>query len=84
MNNNIENKPHIDVVERPAISVKNVSKQFTIPHEKNNTLKGAFINFFKRNTYEQFYALKDVSFEVKKGEFFGILGKDPGGRLHSQ
>jgi ABC-type polysaccharide/polyol phosphate transport system ATPase subunit len=64
----------------PAISVKNVCKQFTIPHEKNNTLKGAFINFFKRNTYEKFYALKDISFEVKKGEFFGILGRNGSGK----
>ena len=63
-----------------AISVKNVSKQFVIPHEKTNTLKGAFINLFRKNTYEKFYALKDVSFEVKKGEFFGILGRNGSGK----
>jgi ABC-2 type transport system ATP-binding protein len=63
-----------------AISVKNVSKRFTIPHEKTNSLKGAFINIFRKNTYEKFYALKDVSFEVKKGEFFGILGRNGSGK----
>src|ERR1035437_8050289 len=63
-----------------AISVKNVSKQFIIPHEKTDTLKGAFINIFRMNTYEKFYALKDVSFEVKKGEFFGILGRNGSGK----
>jgi ABC-type polysaccharide/polyol phosphate transport system ATPase subunit len=63
-----------------AISIKNVSKQFSIPHEKTNTLKSAFVNLFHRNTYETFYALKDVSFEVKKGEFFGILGRNGSGK----
>jgi ABC-2 type transport system ATP-binding protein len=63
-----------------AISVKNVSKQFSIPHEKISSIKIAFINLFKKNTYESFYALKDVSFEVKKGEFFGILGRNGSGK----
>jgi len=56
-----------------AITVENVFKQFTIPHERTNTLKGAFVNILRKKTYESFYALKNVSFEVKKGEFFGIL-----------
>ena len=64
----------------PAITVKNISKRFTIPHEKTDSLKGAFVNVFRKNTYEKFYALKDVSFEVKKGEFFGILGRNGSGK----
>lgn len=63
-----------------AISVKNVSKTFSIPHESINTLKGAFVNIFRKNTYEKFNALDDVSFEVKKGEFFGILGRNGSGK----
>ena len=63
-----------------AISVKNVSKQFSIPHEKISSIKIAFINLFKKNTSETFYALKDVSFEVKRGEFFGILGRNGSGK----
>jgi ABC-2 type transport system ATP-binding protein len=63
-----------------AISVKNVSKQFSIPHEKISSIKLAFVNLFKKNTSEDFYALKDVSFEVKKGEFFGILGRNGSGK----
>jgi lipopolysaccharide transport system ATP-binding protein len=63
-----------------AISVKNVSKQFSIPHEKISSIKLAFVNLFKKNSSEDFYALKDVSFEVKKGEFFGILGRNGSGK----
>ena len=64
----------------PAISAKNISKEFRIPHEKITTLRSAFVNIFKKNNYETFYALKDVSFEVKKGEFFGILGRNGSGK----
>ncbi|MCX6752832.1 MAG: glycosyltransferase [Candidatus Nomurabacteria bacterium] len=63
-----------------AICVKNISKEFIIPHERVNTLKSAFINLFNKKTYDSFYALKDVSFEVKKGEFFGILGRNGSGK----
>jgi len=63
-----------------AISVKNVSKQFSIPHERISSIKIAFINMFRKNTYESFFALKDVSFEVKKGEFFGIIGRNGSGK----
>jgi ABC-type polysaccharide/polyol phosphate transport system ATPase subunit len=63
-----------------AISVKNVSKQFSIPHERISTISGAFVNMFKKNAHETFYALKDISFEVKKGEFFGILGRNGSGK----
>ena len=59
-----------------AIQVNNVSKTFRIPHEKISSLRGAFVNAFKSHGYEEFQALDDVSFEVKKGEFFGIIGRN--------
>jgi len=63
-----------------AIQVNNVSKKFRIPHEKINSVRGAFINVFRKKTYEEFQALDDVSFEVKKGEFFGIIGRNGSGK----
>lgn len=63
-----------------AIKVKDLSKTFKIPHEKNNTVRSVFVNIFKRNGYEEFKALDDVSFEVKKGEFFGIIGRNGSGK----
>lgn len=64
-----------------AISVSGISKTFKIPHEKVTSLRGAAVGVFKRKGgYEEFKALDDVSFEVKKGEFFGIIGRNGSGK----
>ena len=65
-----------------AISVQGVSKTFKIPHEKVSSIRGAVTGIFWDKSYEEFKVypvaivnvtgtLDDVSFEVKKGEFFG-------------
>jgi ABC-2 type transport system ATP-binding protein len=64
-----------------AIKVENVSKVFKIPHEKVSSLRGAFASALTRSgKSEEFKALDDVSFEVKKGEFFGIIGRNGSGK----
>ncbi len=65
-----------------AIKVTNVSKSFKLPHDKQNSIKGGLISLVKngKRTYEKQEVLKDISFEIKKGEFFGIVGKNGGGK----
>jgi ABC-2 type transport system ATP-binding protein len=64
-----------------AIRVANVSKTFRLPHEKNTSIKSAVVNFYhQKRTYETQQVLEDVSFEINKGEFFGIVGKNGSGK----
>lgn len=65
--------------EEAAIKVSHVSKNFKLPHDQQNSIKGRLINFSKQG-YEVQHTLKDISFEVKKGEFFGIVGRNGSGK----
>jgi ABC-type polysaccharide/polyol phosphate transport system ATPase subunit len=68
--------------EEIAIKVDGVSKDFRLPHEKTSSLKGALINLFRggKSSYEVQKALQDISFDIKKGEFFGIVGRNGSGK----
>jgi ABC-type polysaccharide/polyol phosphate transport system ATPase subunit len=63
----------------PVIEVSGVSKSFRIPEHRYTTLKERVFRP-KRRAAHTFEALRDVSFEVGPGEFFGILGRNGSGK----
>jgi len=64
-----------------AITVDKVTKKFKIPHEKRTTLFKNLLGIIRRQlTYEELLALGEVSFEVERGESFGIIGRNGSGK----
>ncbi len=67
-------------MNRTMIELKDVSKRFVIPHEKVFTLKSAVLNLWKNRNYETFYALNEISFSIREGEFLGVIGGNGSGK----
>lgn len=68
-------------MEKPAIVVDHVSMKFNLSKEKVDSLKEYVIKLFKREIhYNEFWALKDVSFTVEQGDRVGILGLNGAGK----
>jgi len=65
----------------PAVIIKDLYKSFKLPHEQHSGIKQGIINGFKGvKGYETQKVLKKVSFEIKKGDFFGIVGRNGSGK----
>lgn len=67
-----------------ALSVSHVAKSFRLPTEQASGLKQAFLNWTKGiKGYREQQVLRDISFEVRKGDFFGIVGRNGSGKSTS-
>ena len=67
--------------DQPAVRIKDLYKSFKLPHDQHSGIKQFLVNFAKRKKgYEVQHVLEDVSFEIQKGEFFGIVGRNGSGK----
>jgi ABC-type polysaccharide/polyol phosphate transport system ATPase subunit len=66
--------------DHTAISVRKINKTFHIPHQKIDSMRRAFVTIFHKKNYETFKALDNVSFDVHKGEFLGVIGRNGSGK----
>src|SRR5271157_1730744 len=68
-------------MDESAIVVDNISKRYRIPLEKKRTVYENLTGIFSGNKgYQEFWALKDVSFSIKHGETFGVIGPNGSGK----
>lgn len=66
-----------------AIRVNSLSKKYTIGSHKSDSFRDTLSRVFKKSEpspERDFWALKDVSFEIKKGEAVGVIGKNGAGK----
>ena len=65
------------------IRINNVSMKFNLEIEKDNSLKMMFIRLFdkrKRHKKNEFWALKNISFEISRGDVVGLIGTNGAGK----
>ena len=62
-----------------AIKVEGLSKTYKLYDKPIDRLKEA-LHVSKKNYHKEFYALRDISFEIKKGETIGIIGTNGSGK----
>ncbi len=62
-----------------AVDVADVSKRYRLYHERNQSLKASVMRG-RRARYEEFWALRDVSLEVREGTAYGLVGENGSGK----
>jgi ABC-2 type transport system ATP-binding protein len=71
-----------DQEQTRAIVVNGVSKDFVLPHERSHSVKQIFTGLFRKHdrSAETQHALQGIDFNIKEGEFFGVVGRNGSGK----
>lgn len=78
----MDNQNRVENAEKEKmIEVNDVSMHYRMPGDRITSLKEYIVKLLKKQiTYNEFIALKDISFDVKKGEVFGLIGHNGAGK----
>lgn len=69
------------MTEKLAVKVENVNKSFKLPTESSSSLRTTLVNYFRGiKGYREQHVLKNISFDIEKGDFFGIVGRNGSGK----
>lgn len=69
-----------DSDKKVMVSANDIHKEFILPQSKNSSFKQSFVNIVKKNNKVTQKVLDGVSFEVKEGDFFGVVGRNGSGK----
>lgn len=64
----------------PAIVFQDVAKRFVVYHERPRSFQELVVNLFRANEREELWALRDISFVVRRGETLGLIGHNGSGK----
>lgn len=68
------------MAQESAVLVEVVSRRFVVPHQRAYTLKQALLGAFSRRGRDEFWALRDISFEVPAGQTVAVIGRNGSGK----